>query len=117
VQVLFIALIAFGGIIATAGLFWLYRRELKRLRMALIGVGFLVTFIVIRAASFHHVDRFLLSTIGGMRMNWIFELGGIAAIAWPAWRTIKHRTDTGFVWVSGGGTRGPLAATVRRNHR
>jgi hypothetical protein len=86
VQALFIALIAFGGIIATAGLFWLYRGELKRLRMALIGVGFLMTFIVIRAASFHHVDRFLLSSIGGMRMNWIFELGGIAAIAWPACR-------------------------------
>jgi len=105
VQAIFIMLIAFGGMVVTAGLFWIYRKELKRLGMALAGVGFLMTFIVIRAASFHHVDRFLLSTIGGMRMNWFFELGGIAAIAWPAWQTIKHRSDTGFVWITGGGAR------------
>jgi hypothetical protein len=117
VQVLFILLIGFGGMVVTTALFWFYRKELQRLRMALVGVGFLMTFIVIRAASFHHVDRFLLSTIGGMRMNWIFELGGIAAIAWPAWRTIRSRTETGFVWVSGGGARAPVAATMRRHHR
>jgi hypothetical protein len=116
-QAFFIFCIGFAGIIATAGLFWLYRNEWRRLGLALAGFGFLATFVVIRAASFHHVDRFLLSTIGGMRMNWIFELGGIAAIAWPAWRAIKHKDETGFVWVSGGGARGSMAATIRSKNR
>jgi hypothetical protein len=108
VQVIFVFLIGIAGMLATAALFWIYRAELKRLGGALAGVGFLITFIVIRAASFHHVDRFLLSTIGGMRMNWIFELGGIAAIASPAWRAIKRKAAASFVWVSGGGAQGPI---------
>jgi hypothetical protein len=112
VQGIFIVLIAFGGMIVTAALFWFYRFELRRLWPALAGVGFLMGFIVIRAASFHHVDQFLHFAPGGVRMNWLLELGGIAAIAWPAWRVRKQTADTGFVWVSGGGARGPGRAAV-----
>ena len=38
-------------------------------------------FVVIRAASFHHVDAFLASRLGGLRWNWILELGGILIVA------------------------------------
>ena len=120
VQTIFILLIAFGGTLFTAALFWIYRFELRRLWPALAGFGFLTGFIVIRAASFHHVDQFLHFAPGGLKMNWILELGGIAAIAWPAWRAWKQSANTGFVWVSGGGARGPgrpVIATQRSKAR
>jgi hypothetical protein len=116
VQAIFILLIAFGGMIATTALFWIYRFELRRLWPALAGFGFLAAFIVIRAASFHHVDEFLHSGPGGLRMNWVLELGGIAAIAWPAWRAWKQSANTGFVWVSGG-ARGPSRPAMATTHR
>jgi hypothetical protein len=120
VQAIFILIVALVGFSVTAALFWFYRNELRRLRAASAGVGFLMTFIVIRAASFHHVDQFLRFDPGGVRMNWVLEIGGIAAIAWPAWRGWKQSSDTGFVWVSGGGARGPgrpAVATSRSKAR
>lgn len=91
VQGIFVVIIALGGFVASAGLFWMYRHHLSRLWPALAGLAFLGCFVVIRAASFHHIDQFLKSGLGGIRMNWILELGGIAAIAWPAWRASKVR--------------------------
>ena len=38
-------------------------------------------FVVIRAASFHHVDALLASRLGGLKWNWILELGGILIVA------------------------------------
>ena len=37
-------------------------------------------FILIRAASFHHVDRMLGEQVMCLKMNWILELGGISLI-------------------------------------
>jgi hypothetical protein len=100
VQGIFVIMIALGGMATTAALFWFYRRELKVLWPALAGLAFLGAFVVIRAASFHHVDQFLKVGLGGFRINSLLELGGIAAIAWPAWRALKKSSDTGFVWVT-----------------
>jgi hypothetical protein len=101
VQGIFIVFIALFGAAATGALFWLYRGEMKRIGLALAGFGFLASFIVVRAASFHHVDQILNFAPGGVRMNWIFELCGIAMIAWPAWKAARRSGDTGFVWVPG----------------
>jgi hypothetical protein len=56
------------------------RSLFRRFSLAFIGVFFLISFIVVRAASFHHVDRFLGSRLFGAKMNWILELGGIFTI-------------------------------------
>ena len=106
VQAIFVVLIGLGGGGVTAWLFWTFRRDLKRMWQVLAGVGFLLSFIVVRAASFHHVDQIINFAPGGVRMNWIFELGALAAIAWPAWKAGRRSTETGFVWVSGGDARG-----------
>jgi hypothetical protein len=54
---------------------------------ALIGSVCLLTFIVIRAASFNHFDQFINSEYLGLRMNWILEMGGICIIIAAArWR-------------------------------
>jgi len=57
------------------------RKLLKPNWLAIVGLSFLLLFIVIRATSFHHMDEFIHSSITGGSMNWLFELGGIAAVA------------------------------------
>ena len=52
----------------------------RRFRLAFIGLFFLLTFVVIRAASFHHFDAMLGYEILGARMNWVLELTGIYLI-------------------------------------
>ena len=52
--------------------------------LALLGLAFLVIFIIARASSFHHVDHFLRLQWIGMQMNWLLELGGIACIGLAA---------------------------------
>jgi hypothetical protein len=56
----------------------------RYVRAACIGFVLLVAFVCIRAASLHHVDRFLKSAVLGARFNWLLELGGIAVIALAA---------------------------------
>ncbi len=45
-----------------------------------VGLAFLLTFIVVRAVSFHHFDMFLKSAVAGVKMNWFLELSGIGMI-------------------------------------
>jgi hypothetical protein len=57
------------------------------------GLVFLLTFIVVRAISFHHVDMLLKHEVSGVRMNWFLELTGIGLI-WLAaiwdWRNPRR---------------------------
>ncbi len=61
--------------------FWFMRKHLRELWLAGFGAIFIATFVLIRAASFHHVDILLDRTYLGARVNWILELGGIACVA------------------------------------
>jgi hypothetical protein len=58
--------------------YWL-RHIFRRAAVAIAGIGLLVCFVVIRAASYHYVDKLLM--VGTVRLNWVFEIGGIALIA------------------------------------
>lgn len=81
VQVRFIVVIAGISLVAACITGWAMRREFGDIWLGLIGLTLLLGFIVIRAAGFHHFDQFIGFQIGGIRMNWILELGGIAAIS------------------------------------
>ena len=72
-----LGLVVFG---AAAGLvtLWLLRGTLRRTLPALLGLVWITTFVLVRAVGFHHVDRLIGWQVGGMRLNWAFELGGIA---------------------------------------
>ena len=48
--------------------------------IALLGTTLVIGFVLIRAASFHHIDRFIGSTMLGFRWNWILEMGGICVV-------------------------------------
>ncbi len=88
-QVAFIA-----TIVGTAGLgfillAWLLRRRWRECTLSLLGVAFILAFIVVRAASFHRVDQGLGETWAELRFNGILELGGIAIVGLGAilgWR-------------------------------
>ncbi len=77
------------GMAGVAGAWFVWQRHTFWMRHKLLSSGlfFLLTFIVVRAISFHHFDVFIKSEhFGGVRMNWVLELGGIAMICLAALR-------------------------------
>jgi len=63
------------------GLFWHLAPVLRRnMRWAVAGVIFVITYVLIRASSFHHVDIFINRRLFGMKWNWILEIGGTAMV-------------------------------------
>jgi hypothetical protein len=72
---------ALGGLLAVHA-WWPW---IRRIAPTLVGVVVVIVFVVGRAASFHHVDQFLFSEVGGLRWNWLLELGGIALVCWGCW--------------------------------
>jgi hypothetical protein len=84
-QLSLIASVAIAGLIVTA---WLLRRAQKAPRatqIALYGFASVVVFVGIRAASFHHIDRLIGLDPGGIRLNWVFELGGLSVLCLGAY--------------------------------
>jgi len=90
VQRWFVLAVATAGILALVTIAWKLRSILRERKLLLLGLSSLLTFIIIRAASFHHVDVFLGSQILGIRVNWILELGGISLIALSALQSIRR---------------------------
>lgn len=84
----FIAVVALACAVGLAGFLWAARRTWRRRWPAIAGIIFILGFVVIRAASFHHVDAFLGARLGGLKWNWILELGGIAVVAGAAFRVV-----------------------------
>jgi hypothetical protein len=90
-QLAFILAVALVCAIALAAFLWASRRSMKLRWPAIVGMLFILGFVVIRAASFHHVDAFLAARLGGARWNWILELGGITIVAAAAFRVVLAR--------------------------
>lgn len=92
IQRAFIWLVA-GGAIALLGLLALMLRPvLGRIWLALAGLAFVCGFVVIRAASFHHMDGLIGSVALGLKVNWLLELPGpllVLAVAWQRRRAAK----------------------------
>ncbi len=86
VQVAFIYLVAGGGAFALGLMALALRGILGRVWPALLGLGLVCVFVVIRAASFHHVDMFLSGTVARIKLNWLLELPGPVLVALVAFR-------------------------------
>lgn len=52
------------------------RGTLRRNGLALTGLVFVLVFVAIRAAGFHHMDRLINVRIEAVRLNWVFEMTG-----------------------------------------
>ncbi len=91
IQLIFVVFVIAG---ATAFGIWFSRRYhtfFLTHRYLWLGLLFLLTFIVVRAVSFHHIDEFLNTDLLGFRANWILELGAISLIIFAALRKRKWR--------------------------
>ena len=63
--------------------------------LALIGMVVVLAFVLIRAASFHHIDRFIDERILGLKWNWVLEMGGISiVIVASQWRQSYRRAPS-----------------------
>jgi hypothetical protein len=72
-------------------LIWMRRAPMPT-RLALLGTIMVLGYVLIRAASFHHIDRFIGETILGLRWNWVIEIGGITLVlASSRWRRKAYR--------------------------
>lgn len=80
-QFAFIVAVAFTGLTVVTVLTLRMRGLRARYFWALLGVGFLTVFVVVRAASFHHVDKLLGMSLHHVYTNTFLELGGILWIA------------------------------------
>lgn len=77
IQGLFIALLCAGAAGTLACFARLNRERWQHNRLAFVGVVYLLTFILIRAASFHHVDMILFHLpVGKAWINTLLEAGG-----------------------------------------
>lgn len=64
-------------------------------RLAGKGVVLLGFFVLVRAASFHHVDVWLGVVLAHLRINVLLELGAISLIASAAWGRLRLRQVAG----------------------
>jgi hypothetical protein len=79
-QLLAIQCMAVIGALGTGGMLLWFRKWWREFWTVLLGCGLLLTFIVIRAASYHHVDLLLKADLAGLNFNAFLELSAIACI-------------------------------------
>ena len=89
VQVAFIAAWSILGLTLCAVLVWVSFGMPKSTIMALWGAVFLVLFVGIRAASFHHVDAFINLSWFDVTVNVMIENGALAFLVVGAWLRTK----------------------------
>lgn len=90
-QLLLVAIfaIAFAGI---AGLLVSELRGTDRsMKTAATALALLIAFIVVRAASFHAIDEWMMQERLGLRLGWWVELAGIAVTAGSALASMSVR--------------------------
>jgi len=94
IQFWFVVAVGLISIAAFVFLVWKTRSVLRGRILLLIGLSMLLLFVVMRAASFHHVGVFLGWRVGGLKLNWILELGSIALVAVSAAQAARsHQLD------------------------
>jgi hypothetical protein len=79
-QLVFIIVVSVLGLAAGGAGAFLIRKGTPGAKIAAAGAALVTAFVVIRAASFHHVDRFIGSRWLGLKANWLLELGGLAIV-------------------------------------
>jgi len=77
------------GVIAVLGLAIAFaivrmRGVMRAHRLVLFGLLLVIGFVAMRASSFFKIDHLLGFQVGGVKMNWVFELGAIAVVIWSA---------------------------------
>ena len=81
VQYVFVIALGVAAVFAGIAMLWLTRRTHAAVRLALAGLVFIGLFVLLRAASFHHLDEILGR--GAPEFNWgsLQEMTGILIVA------------------------------------
>lgn len=93
-QRLFVVGVLVGSVSFGCWSIWRFREFWKSHKLLAGGMLFLLTFIVVRAISFHHFDMVISTRVLGVRMNWVFELTGIFLVSLAAARERMGVTKT-----------------------
>jgi hypothetical protein len=90
VQIWFIIGVAIVCLLIGIGLLVLAWDASFAARIALMGMVLVLGFVLIRAASFHHIDRFIVDRILGLKWNCVIEMSGISIVLLGSeWRRRK----------------------------
>lgn len=90
IQVGFIIFIGFLGVIGLSTLLIKNKSACAEIKTALFGCVILFTFIIIRAASFHHMDVFINMKLIGITVNGVLELGSLIIICTAGFKYIMR---------------------------
>jgi hypothetical protein len=95
IQNAFIGFIGLLGLLGFIGLLVLLKNNLKDFKLVVTGLVLLISFVLIRAASFNHVDYFLdkWRIVGPFRMKYVIELGGVVLIGIEAGKRLFKRVS------------------------
>lgn len=80
VQVAFLAGLGLAALVFMAVLMRLLRNSWSRSALPLLGLVIVCTFVLMRAAGFHHMDRIIGMPVLGLRANNILEWAGPALV-------------------------------------
>ena len=83
-QAVFAVLFTLALLAALAACLKKWRWFVKQQPLVLAGVLLLFVFVVVRAATFNHVESLLHLNLHDDYWGWILELGGTACLAWSA---------------------------------
>ena len=87
------AVLATCASVALIAATWRLSRALK---LAAVGLVFVLAFVTVRAMSFHHVDALIGTHVLHVRVNWMLEIGGIAVVI--AGCVLGLRRSAGVGW-------------------
>lgn len=90
IQLLFVICLGSSAIIAAIVLLRVFRKAATEIRFATMGLCLLGAFIVIRAASFHHIDTVFRADENRLGWNTILELGSIIFVATAGFWYRRH---------------------------
>jgi hypothetical protein len=101
IQLDFIGLVAATCVtVAITLLIWMRRAPIPTW-LALMGTILVFGYVLIRAASFHHIDRFIGESILGLRWNQVIEISGISLVLIASqWRQIALSKSTSALPVN-----------------
>lgn len=91
VQYLFVIGLGLAASCAGLAILWLTRRTHPAIRMALLGFAFIGLFVLLRAASFHHLDDILGSGMSRFNFGSFQEVSGILIVASAAIVYLRRR--------------------------
>lgn len=102
-QSVFVIILFTLSLASIALIWWILRKQWHKFLFPLTGFLLLVSFILIRATSFHHVDRFLKTGPSCVRMNWTLELeeiGWVMTSAAYRLKKIGEENSKSEIWNS-----------------